>query len=151
LINTFIPYTFELIIDKNAEVGQSATEALVKIASLIKKEHIEPQLLSVIVNLAHDDRVEEYRIAAAKLFNGILTIASFDPLELAPVFGEKLCREVVVQEIISLSDDPSLLVRKTVSQHLGKICKIIGTEATVTKILPVFMNLSKVCHFTHLN
>jgi serine/threonine-protein phosphatase 4 regulatory subunit 1 len=132
LINTFIPYTFELIIDKNAEVGQSATEALVKIASLIKKEHIEPQLLSVIVNLAHDDRVEEYRIAAAKLFN-----------ELAPVFGEKLCREVVVQEIISLSDDPSLLVRKTVSQHLGKICKIIGTDATVTKILPVFMNLAK--------
>ncbi|KAL0482679.1 serine/threonine-protein phosphatase 4 regulatory subunit 1 [Acrasis kona] len=132
LINTFIPYTFELIIDKNTEVGQSATEALVKIASLIKREHIEPQLLSVILNLAHDDRVEEYRIAAAKLFN-----------ELAPVFGDKLCREVVVQEVIYLSDDPSLLVRKTVSQHLGKICNMIGTESTVDKILPVFMLLSK--------
>ncbi|KAG2387720.1 hypothetical protein C9374_001314 [Naegleria lovaniensis] len=132
LINTFIPYTFELIIDKNTEVGNSATEALVKISKLIKQNHIEPQLLSVIVNLAHDERVEEYRIAAAKLFN-----------ELAPQFGPDLVKEVVVQEIISLSDDPSLLVRKTVSQSLNLICQQIGPELTVTKILPVYLVLSK--------
>ncbi|KAL9644252.1 hypothetical protein ABK040_005713 [Willaertia magna] len=132
LINTFIPYTFELIIDKNNEVGNSATEALVKISTLIKQNHIEPQLLSVIVNLAHDDRVEEYRIAAARLFN-----------ELAPQFGSELVKEVVVQEIISLSDDPSLLVRKTVSQSLNLICQQIGPELTVTKILPVYLVLSK--------
>lgn len=132
LINTFIPYAFELIIDKSAEVGQSATEALNKIAQHIKADHIDPQLLSVIVNLAHDERVEEYRIAAAKLFN-----------ELAPVFGRDLCTNVVVQEIISLSEDPSLLVRKTVAQNLGNICLEIGVEETDSKLIPVFLNLSK--------
>jgi len=132
LINTFIPYAFELIIDKSAEVGQSATEALNKIAQHIKADHIDPQLLSVIVNLAHDERVEEYRIAAAKLFN-----------ELAPVFGKELCTNVVVQEIISLSEDPSLLVRKTVAQNLGNICLEIGVEETDSKLIPVFLTLSK--------
>jgi serine/threonine-protein phosphatase 4 regulatory subunit 1 len=132
LINTFIPYAFELIIDKSAEVGQSATEALNKIAQHIKQDHIDPQLLSVIVNLAHDERVEEYRIAAAKLFN-----------ELASVFGKDLCTNVVVQEIISLSEDPSLLVRKTVAQNLGNICLEIGVEETDNKLIPVFLALSK--------
>lgn len=97
---------------------------MLKIAELIKKEHIEPQLLSVIVNLAHDERVEEYRTAAARLFN-----------ELSPIFGERVCREVVVQELVRLSEDPSLLVRKTVAQNLGKICKIIGSEVTMTKVV----------------
>jgi len=132
LINTFIPYAFELIIDKSVEVGQSAIEALNKISQHIKAEHVDPQLLSVIVNLAHDERVEEYRIAAAKLFN-----------ELAPVFGRELCTNIVVQEIISLSEDPSLLVRKTVAQNLGNICYEIGVEETDSKLIPVFLTLSR--------
>jgi serine/threonine-protein phosphatase 4 regulatory subunit 1 len=132
LINTFIPYAFELIIDKSSEVGQSATEALNKIAQHIKADHVDPQLLNVIVNLAHDEHVEEYRIAAAKLFN-----------ELAQVFGKDLCTNIVVQEIISLSEDPSLLVRKTVAQNLGNICYEIGVSETDSKLIPVFLTLSR--------
>eukprot|EP00818_Percolomonas_sp_WS_P007090 CAMPEP_0117445108 /NCGR_PEP_ID=MMETSP0759-20121206/5614_1 /TAXON_ID=63605 /ORGANISM="Percolomonas cosmopolitus, Strain WS" /LENGTH=646 /DNA_ID=CAMNT_0005237251 /DNA_START=2048 /DNA_END=3988 /DNA_ORIENTATION=- len=132
LIGTFVPYTFELIIDKKTEVAEVATDSLLRMAELIKKEHIESQLLSVVVNLAHDDRVEEYRIAAAKLFN-----------QLAHIFGDKLCRDVVVTEMASLAEDASLVVRKTVSQNLGKICMIIGTECTVQKVLPFFLELAK--------
>lgn len=105
-------------------MGQAATEALIKMADLIKKEHIEPQLLSVIVNLAHDERVEEYRIAAARLFN-----------ELACVFGEKICKQVIVDELVVMSEDASLLVRKAVAHNIGKLCKIIGGETIVNKIV----------------
>lgn len=132
LINTFIPYTFELIIDKKSEVAEMATESLLKMAEHIKKEHIESQLLSVVLNLAHDDKVEEYRIAAAKLFN-----------QLAHIFGDKLCRDVVVIEAAALAGDSSLVVRKTISQNLGKICLIIGSDCTVEKVLPFFLELSK--------
>lgn len=132
LITTFIPYTFELIIDKNVEVSRAATRSLVKIGELIQKEHIQPQLLTVIHNLSHDDRVEEYRIAGAALF-----------CELAPIFGEKLCRTVVVKELMQLSDDLSLLVRKTVAQHIGKVCEIVGVQTTVQYIVPFYLQLAK--------
>jgi serine/threonine-protein phosphatase 4 regulatory subunit 1 len=56
-----------LIVDKNIEVGQASTESLIKISKLIKPEHIQAKLLGVVVNLAHDDRVEEFRTIAAKV------------------------------------------------------------------------------------
>jgi serine/threonine-protein phosphatase 4 regulatory subunit 1 len=47
---------------------------LIKISKLIKPEHIQAKLLGVVVNLAHDDRVEEFRTIAAKVKRNLLTL-----------------------------------------------------------------------------
>jgi len=132
LINTFLPYTFELLVDKNVEVGASAVNALIKLVDLVHQEHIEPQILNVVVTLAHDERAEDYRVVAAQLFN-----------ELAPRFGSDLCRDVVVKEVVTLADDMSFSVRKTVAANLGKIGKAIGPDDSVAKLFPVYQQLSK--------
>lgn len=132
LVQTFIPYTFELIIDKSVEVGQSATASLVELATYLKQEHVETQLLNVVVNLASEEKMEDYRIVAAQLFN-----------ELASVFGSKLCEETVVKQMKELAKDSSFSVRKTVASNLGEICKNIGTEQTVQSVLPMYMDLSR--------
>lgn len=132
LINTFLPYTFELLVDKNVEVGSTAINELIKLADLVKPEQVEAQLLNVVVTLAHDERAEDYRVVAAQLFN-----------ELAPRFGEKLCRETVVQEVVVLSEDMSFSVRKTVASNLGKLAKVIGKDLSLQKLLPIYITLSK--------
>eukprot|EP00761_Pharyngomonas_kirbyi_P013157 gb/GECH01013184.1/.p1 GENE.gb/GECH01013184.1/~~gb/GECH01013184.1/.p1 ORF type:complete len:1092 (+),score=267.62 gb/GECH01013184.1/:1-3276(+) len=131
LEKTFIPYTFELIIDKSIEVGQTATNSLVELAKHLKKDSVEKQLLNVVINLATEEKIEDYRIVAAQLFN-----------ELADVFGPKLCQQAVVKQITNLAKDNSFSVRKTVASNLGEICKNIGTENTVESVLPVFLELS---------
>jgi serine/threonine-protein phosphatase 4 regulatory subunit 1 len=104
-----------------------------KISKLIKPEHIQAKLLGVIINLAHDDRVEEFRIIAAKLLN-----------VLSPVFGAKLCQEKVIAEVITLAEDFSFGVRKVVAQNVGILCKTVGPEITVeSKLLPTFVTLCK--------
>jgi len=132
LINTFLPYTFELLVDKNVEVGAAAVSALVKLVDLVKSEQVEPQLLSVVVTLAHDERAEDYRVVAAQLFN-----------ELAPRLGEKLCKDTVIQEVTTLSEDMSFSVRKTVACNSGKICKVVEAEYSCQKLFPVYLALSR--------
>lgn len=43
----------------------SAVNALIKLVDLVHLEHIEPQILNVVVTLAHDERAEDYRPGGA--------------------------------------------------------------------------------------
>ena len=53
--------------------------------------------------------------------------------ELAPRFGQDFCRDVVVKEVVTLADDMSFSVRKTVAANLGKIGKVIGPDDSVSQ------------------
>jgi hypothetical protein len=55
--------------------------------------------------------------------------------ELAPIFGQKLCCEKVVTEVITLSDDQSFGVRKMVAQNIGTLAKTIGADEFVSSKL----------------
>eukprot|EP00755_Sulcionema_specki_P029843 Sspe_Gene.93039::Locus_65756_Transcript_1_1_Confidence_1.000_Length_1920::g.93039::m.93039/K15424/PPP4R1; serine/threonine-protein phosphatase 4 regulatory subunit 1 len=132
LLNSFLPYTFELLVDKNVQVGISAVNTLTKLVALVRDEQVEPQLLNVVVTLAHDERAEDYRIVAAQLFN-----------DLAERFGPQRCLDMVVSEVSQLASDASFSVRKTVAGNLGKLMRVVGPEASVEKLLPVYTNLCK--------
>ena len=132
LNNTFLPFTFELLVDKNVQVGISAVNTLVKLVDLVKDEQVEPQLLNVVVTLAHDERAEDYRIVAAQLLN-----------ELAERFGEERCMRTVIKEVQTLATDNSFSVRRTVASNLGKLIQVIGPQNSVDKILPIYLNLCK--------
>jgi serine/threonine-protein phosphatase 4 regulatory subunit 1 len=132
LLNTFLPFAFELLVDKNVEVGSAALTTLNKIGDLVKPQHVEQHLLNVVITLAHDERAEDYRVVAGQLFN-----------DLATKFGEQLCVTMVLNEVKLLANDMSFTVRKTVGANLGNLAKVVGTSTTVEKILPVFLNLCK--------
>eukprot|EP01059_Diplonema_ambulator_P033420 TRINITY_DN6975_c0_g4_i1.p1 TRINITY_DN6975_c0_g4~~TRINITY_DN6975_c0_g4_i1.p1 ORF type:complete len:636 (+),score=207.94 TRINITY_DN6975_c0_g4_i1:146-1909(+) len=132
LTNTFLPFTFELLVDKNVQVGISAVNTLTKLVDLVRDEQVEPQLLNVVVTLAHDERAEDYRIVAAQLFN-----------DLSPRFGEQRCLNTVIKEVEHLSTDSSFSVRRTVASNLGKLMEVIGPQASVDKLLPIYLNLCK--------
>eukprot|EP01062_Namystynia_karyoxenos_P033497 TRINITY_DN24671_c0_g1_i1.p1 TRINITY_DN24671_c0_g1~~TRINITY_DN24671_c0_g1_i1.p1 ORF type:complete len:638 (+),score=279.02 TRINITY_DN24671_c0_g1_i1:100-1914(+) len=130
LINTFLPFTFELLVDKNVQVGVSAVRTLIQLVELVREEQVEPQLLSVVVTLSHDERAEDYRIVAAQLFN-----------ELAKKFGPDRCRETVVKELVTLSSDASFSVRRTVGSNMGNIMSVVGTEVACAQLLPIYLTL----------
>eukprot|EP00758_Cryptobia_borreli_P005133 Tbor_TRINITY_DN4748_c0_g3::TRINITY_DN4748_c0_g3_i1::g.17084::m.17084/K15424/PPP4R1; serine/threonine-protein phosphatase 4 regulatory subunit 1 len=132
LITVFLPFAFELLVDKNVEVGTSSLMTLNKLAELVPSSLVESQLLHVVVTLAHDDRAEDYRCVAAQLFN-----------DLAPKFGEHLCTSVVLGEVKMLAMDMSFTVRKTVASNLNNIAKVVGTTTAIEKVLPVFTDLCK--------
>jgi len=130
LINTFLPFTFELLVDKNVQVGISAVNTLIKLVVLVREEQVEPQLLSVVVTLSHDERAEDYRIVAAQLFN-----------ELAEKFGAERCKETVIKQVSTLATDSSFSVRKTVGSNIGNIMKVVGEEVACSQLLQIYMTL----------
>mmetsp|Transcript_77082 Transcript_77082/g.89646 ORF Transcript_77082/g.89646 Transcript_77082/m.89646 type:complete len:620 (-) Transcript_77082:2253-4112(-) len=132
LLNTLLPFAFELLVDKNVEVGTAALATLNKMGELVKPQHVEQHLLNVVITLAHDERAEDYRVVAAQLFN-----------DLAPKFGEQLCVTMVLNEVKLLANDMSFTVRKTVGANLGNLAKVVGTSVAVDKILPVYVRLCK--------
>jgi serine/threonine-protein phosphatase 4 regulatory subunit 1 len=132
LTNTFLPFAFELVVDKNVEVGNAATQSVIKLASLVKKEHVEAQLLNVVTTLAHDERAEDYRVVAAQLCN-----------DLAELFGKSLCESAVISEVATLSEDMSFSVRRAVAANLGKIMATVGPEVALDRVFPIFHTLCK--------
>lgn len=130
LINTFLPFTFELLVDKNVQVGVAAVDTLIKLVKSVREEQVEPQLLSVVVTLSHDERAEDYRIVAAQLFN-----------ELAEKFGTERCKDAVVKEIATLSADVSFSVRKTVGGNLGNVMRAVGPELACGQLLQTYLTL----------
>ncbi|CCW61244.1 unnamed protein product [Phytomonas sp. EM1] len=131
LLSTFLPMSFELLVDKNVEVGAAALQTVEALARLVRPEHVQVHLLSVIIALAHDERAEDYRVVAARLFN-----------DLAPVLGEEYCTTVVLQELELLSNDSSFSVRKTVGACLGRMCCVLKNSAEAQKVIvSLYLNL----------
>ena len=131
VLNSFLPYLIELLSDKNSEVGSSAVQALLRVCQLVRPEQFEAHVLTVIKQLAEDERAEGYRIIAAELCN-----------ELAPLLGRELCIEKIVPIVEKIADDTGFSVRKTVAAHLGKLCKTVGPEAAVQRIFPLYKTLA---------
>jgi len=133
LVNLLLPFAFELIIDRNADVGHASTDAIMKMSKLVKPEHVQAKLLSVVCNLAHDDKVEEFRTIAGKLL-----------CDLSSTFGKDVSVDKVVPEIIVLSQDSNFGVRKAVAQNLWRLAECIGPEGTLkTKLFSIYQVLCK--------
>ena len=71
------------------------------VSRFIKDDDIMEHILSIMLNMSHDQEYDEIRMTAASLLN-----------DLAERFGADLCRQFVIPEVISLSEDPVFRVRK---------------------------------------
>lgn len=132
LLNSLLPFTVELLVDKNVEVATAAQKAMVNLAQLIRPEQVESQLMQVLFTLSRDDRAEDYRMVAALLFD-----------ELAPKLGAALVEAKVIAEVKQLANDTSFSVRRAVGSNLGNLSQVLGPNKAVDLVLPIFLSL---CH-----
>jgi serine/threonine-protein phosphatase 4 regulatory subunit 1 len=127
-----LPVAANLLEDEKQEVRQSASMALVEIASHITMDDLGQYVLTIILRLAHEDDKEEMRMTAAQLLN-----------LLAECLGHDLCRQFVIPEVVSLAEDPVFRVRKSTALNFHSICKVGGEHELLERLMPAFVRLSK--------
>lgn len=86
----------------------------------------------VLQRLAHEDDKEEMRMTASQLLN-----------LLADCLGHDLCKQFVIPEVVSLSEDPVFRVRKSTALNFHNICKVGGEHELLERLMPAFVRLSK--------
>ncbi len=155
------------------QVRIAAGETLVSIASLIKKEDLGPRVLTIVLQLAHDDEHEDLRMTAVRVC--LFVAAWVSPCapgatppwrstytcrwyctspalpsvqavllnELAETLGPDLCHQFVTPEVICLSEDPVFRVRKATALNLDAICRTASATTVTERLIPAFLKLSK--------
>jgi serine/threonine-protein phosphatase 4 regulatory subunit 1 len=135
VVNTVLPCLHILLADLALEVRDAAAQSILLLASRLKKQDLDKVVLSPILQLVSQDRStpvdDEQKASAIAVLN-----------EISPILGDKLTKEKIVPELISLSQDPSFRVRKACAQNYGNVAKTVGTEFAVSKLLPAFIKLS---------
>jgi serine/threonine-protein phosphatase 4 regulatory subunit 1 len=131
LFDLVLPIIGQLLSDPIAEVRVSAGVSLVAAAGLMRIEDLGPRVLTLVLQLAHNDEQEDIRMTAAVLLN-----------ELAETFGPDLCIQFVASEVVCLAEDPLFRVRKAAALNLDAICRTAGPVNAAKKLLPAFLKLA---------
>ena len=98
------------------------------ITKVFMQEDRADKVLPIILDLLKDD--EEKRIVGLEL----LDVLAID-------FGQEICQNYLIYEIVSLQDDPRYKVRKETVKRMSNISKIVQPEIFQGIILPVFKKL----------
>eukprot|EP00808_Paulinella_micropora_P011198 g16441.t1 len=131
VLDRLIPILGQLIADPEESVRHAASEALVSVASVLTEEEVGSVVLTLVLNLAHEEK-DDSRTTAVYLLH-----------ELAPLLGKQLCTNFVALELAAFADAASFRVRKATASSYGNVCKAIGKEATEARLLPSYIKLSK--------
>ena len=131
LFDIVLPVLARLLADPQAEVRIAAGESLVATAGRMRREDLGPRVLTIVLQLAHDDDLEDLRMTAAVLLN-----------ELAETLGPELCLQFVATEVICLAEDPVFRVRKAAALNLDAICRTAGPVHAARRLLPAFLRLT---------
>ncbi len=62
---------------------------------------------------------------------------------LAETLGHDYCKQFVIPEVVSLSEDPVFRVRKSAALNFHSICKVGGEHELLERLMPAFVRLSK--------
>jgi serine/threonine-protein phosphatase 4 regulatory subunit 1 len=86
--------------------------------------------------------------SCAHLGEYICGLTSFAPQavllnELAERLGADLCKQFVIPEVVSLSEDPLFRVRKAVALNLDGLFRTVDAAVLNDRLLPAFVKLSK--------
>jgi len=106
--------------------------ALVELTKYIEESERGQYILTIVIQMAHEEEHDNYRINATKLFNN-----------LAKILGRDLLEQYVVPQVASFADDHECKVRKSVAENFINICEGISSECFKKKMLPVYEKLSK--------
>ena len=123
-----IPLINNILNDKKSnKVMDLAADCLIEITKIIKEDDRGKNILTIIIVMAHDDKDEDSRILAIRLFNS-----------LAPIIGKELCEQFIVPQVTSFGDDPSMKVRKAIMSNFLNICNVASTNTFKLRLLPLY-------------
>jgi len=132
IMDVILPTIAQLLEDTKVEVRQAASVALVAVAQIVKPSDLGQHVLTIILQLAHEDENEEMRMTASELLN-----------LLAEHLGLDLCKQFVIPEVVSLAEDPVFRVRKSTALNFENVCKVGGEHELFERLMPAFVRLSK--------
>lgn len=99
------------------EVKEQAGRELARLANHLNDKDRGDYVLKHVIEMAHDDEVEENRIVAVQLFGSM-----------SECFGQGLCEQFIGLEMLSLGEDLSLKVRKEAVKHLPIIARLVNPQ-----------------------
>lgn len=132
VLEVILPIIAQLLEDNKVDVRQAASIALVSVAQIIQPPDLGQHVLTIILQLAHEDENEEMRMTASELLN-----------LLAEHLGLDLCKQFVIPEVVSLAEDPVFRVRKSTALNFENVCKVGGEFELFERLMPAFVRLSK--------
>mgnify|MGYP001614240608 CR=1 FL=1 len=107
---------------------EKVANEIIQIAIYMNEEDRGKKILTIVLNLAHDDTDEENRIVAVELLS-----------KLANTFGRDLCEQFAAFEFLSLGYDMSQKVRKEIIKNLPEVSGVVSIEFFKDRLLPFFM------------
>jgi serine/threonine-protein phosphatase 4 regulatory subunit 1 len=131
VLNNLLGEYNTLLSDQNPDISKKACESLLSISNLLSQEDRSIYILPIILTLAHDSEEEDSRCLALQLLSHFSSLVEEEYLE-----------NLIVNEIISLSDDPVLNVRRTTVVFLVNICKNVKKEIFENKLFPIYYKLA---------
>lgn len=131
VLNNLLGEYNTLLSDQNPDISKRACESLLLVSNLLTQEDRSIYILPIILGLAHDNEEEDARCLALQLLSHFSSLVEADYLE-----------KIIVNEIISLSDDPVLNVRRTTVMYLVNICRHVKKDIFENKLFPVYYKLA---------
>jgi serine/threonine-protein phosphatase 4 regulatory subunit 1 len=134
VLHDILPVIASLLADtESMEVRSAASEALVSVASLLELDDLASHILTIVIQLAGNDTVEELRITGAELLN-----------MLSPILcKEEVCGQFITPTVQNLAEDGAFRVRMAVARHITNIFRTSSTADITEKLLPAFFNLTE--------
>mmetsp|Transcript_64315 Transcript_64315/g.153386 ORF Transcript_64315/g.153386 Transcript_64315/m.153386 type:complete len:869 (-) Transcript_64315:226-2832(-) len=126
-----LPITQHLLLEKSVDVRMGAVEAFVTLASHMRCGNRAEQALMVVIELAHRED-DDARCTACELFAA-----------LPEILGSELCQVFVGIELAALCLDPSTEVRTMVTASFADVCREIGPEQAMQRLIPAFVRLAE--------
>ncbi|KAL4508405.1 hypothetical protein ABPG72_003709 [Tetrahymena utriculariae] len=126
------PALFQLIGNENLDIKEDSGKILAQIGDIMNKDDRGKYILTKVLNMAHDDQVDDNRIVAIQLLT-----------QMAHCFGTELCEQFVGLEILSLGEDPQLRVRKESVLNLPIVGKVVSQEFFQQRLLPFYIRKSQ--------
>ena len=118
---------------ESMEVRMAASEALMSVATLLDLDDLASHVLTIVIQLAGNDSVEELRITGAELLN-----------MLSPTLcKEEVCRQFITPTVQNLAEDGAFRVRMAVGRNVANIFRTSSVEDISERLLPAFFNLTE--------
>ncbi|XP_021372324.1 serine/threonine-protein phosphatase 4 regulatory subunit 1-like isoform X2 [Mizuhopecten yessoensis] len=127
-----LPMVVRYLNDHHNQVRKTSQAALLVLLEqeLIVKADIEQQVVSVILDLASPDSLDDYRTEAVALMS-----------KMAPLLGKEMTERVFLPRYCEMCTDPLFHVRKVCAANFGDFCTVVGQENTEQQLLPKFYYL----------
>eukprot|EP00916_Digyalum_oweni_P004731 GHVL01008373.1.p1 GENE.GHVL01008373.1~~GHVL01008373.1.p1 ORF type:complete len:1305 (+),score=204.68 GHVL01008373.1:115-4029(+) len=132
VIELLFPLVKDLLMDHEESVRCCACECVLVLASHLRRDERGEVVLPLILYFAHHTEDEVNRCLGAYLLN-----------ILSEALGVDLCRQFVASEILSLSQDSKFRVRRAVVMNCSQVCKMLGEEFTVSRMLDTICALAQ--------